>query len=179
MLNDFKQNFQGGARLNRFYVEGNIPFSGGTQVSRFHIRATQIPALQTTTLSYDYRGRKSHYPGEKTYSAWSISVMDDTGFGDLWAAFQKWQDALNDHDENNVDVSVLNHRPDTFKATWRVNHLNLNGDETNSNVLKQMTLFGCWPKVINPINFNMNRPNTINVFDVVLIYDYINIRDIT
>ena len=58
MLNDFKQNFKGGSRLNRFFVTGNIPFSG-QRASRFHIRASAIPQLQTQTLSYDYRGRKS------------------------------------------------------------------------------------------------------------------------
>jgi hypothetical protein len=95
----------------------------------------------------------------------------------MWAAFQKWQNALNDHDANTVDTQVLNHRPQNFKATWNINHLNLNGDETQP--LKKMTMFGCWPKVINPINFNMNRPNTLNVFDVVMIYDYINIQNVT
>jgi hypothetical protein len=73
----------------------------------------------------------------------------------------------------------LNHDPDKFKATWTVNHMNLNGDETQSALLKQMTLYGCWPKVVDPINFNMNRPNTLNSFNVVLIYDYIEIKSVT
>lgn len=176
MLNEFKQNFQGGTRLNRFYVTGNIPFAG-KPMSRFHVRASAIPQLQTQTLSYDYRGRKAHYPGEKQYPIWTISVIDDTGKGDMWYAFQKWQNALNDHDQNTVNTAVLNHQTDTYKSTWTVNHLNLNGDETTP--LKKITLFGCWPKAINPINFNMNRPNTINVFDVVLVYDYINIQNVT
>jgi|LauGreDrversion4_2_1035121.scaffolds.fasta_scaffold06150_8 hypothetical protein len=178
MLNEFKNTFRGGTRLNRFYVTGNIPFSG-TSITRFHVRATQIPQLQTNTLSYDYRGRKAHYPGEKVYSAWSISVLDDTGDGDMWAAFQKWQNQLNIQNTNLVNTSVLNHDPDKFKATWTVNHMNLNGDETQSALLKQMTLYGCWPKVVDPINFNMNRPNTLNSFNVVLIYDYIEIKSVT
>jgi hypothetical protein len=55
--------------------------------------------------------------------------------------------------------------------------MNLNGDEDTP--LKKITLFGCWPKAINPINFNMNRPNALNVFDVVMVYDYINIQNVT
>jgi hypothetical protein len=176
MLNDFKQNFKGGARLNRFFVTGSIPFSGQS-VSKFHIRASAIPQLQTQTLSYDYRGRKSHYPGEKQYPVWSITVLDDTAPGDLWTGFQKWQNALNNHDTNSVNNSVLNHQTQTFKSTWTINHMNLNGDEDTP--LKKITLFGCWPKAINPINFNMNRPNALNVFDVVMVYDYINIQNVT
>ena len=103
--------------------------------------------------------------------------MDDTSPGDLWTAFQKWQNALNNHDSNKVNNSVLRHQPETFKSTWTINHMNLNGDEDNP--LKKITLFGCWPKAINPINFNMNRPNTLNVFDVVMVYDYINIKNVT
>jgi hypothetical protein len=178
MLNDFKQNFKGGARLNRFYVTGNIPFSGKS-VTRFHVRATQIPQLQTQTLSYDYRGRKVHYPGEKTYSAWTISVLDDTGNNDLWTAFHKWQNELNDHVDNSSNTAVANHNTAAFKTDWTVNHLNLNGDETTDSILKRITLKGCWPRVISPINFNMNRPNTVNMFDVVLLYDYINIANVT
>jgi len=178
MLNEFKEKFFGGTRLNRFFVTGRIPFAN-KNVSRFHIRATQIPQLPTTTMSYDYRGRKAHYPGEKSYSPWSISIIDDVGEGNLWQAFQQWQNELNDHNKNLVNNEILNHNPDNFKTTWTVNHINLDGDENRNNLIKQISLYGCWPKVINPINFNMNRPNTINMFDVVLIYDYISVTDVS
>ncbi len=176
MINEFKQQFNGGTRLNRFFVTGRIPFAN-KNISRFHVRATQIPQLQTQTLSYDYRGRKGHYPLEKVYSSWSMSIIDDVDDMNMWTAFHKWNDALNDHDDNTVDNSVNRHQTNTYKTTWTVNHLNLNGEENN--VLKKFTLFGCWPKVINPINLNMARPNTINMFDVVMIYDYIKIDNVS
>lgn len=174
-LKDFKNNFNGGTRLNRFFVEGRIPFAN-KDMSQFHVRATQFPALTSTSLSYDYRGRKFYYPGEKTYTTWSISILDDVEAGDMWKAFQTWQNNLNNHETNQVNNSVLNHQHNNFKSTWSVNHLNLNGTGTP---LKKFTLYGCWPKIVNPINFNMNRPNTPNVFDVILIYDYINIMNVT
>jgi len=176
MITDFKNNFNGGSRLNRFLVTGRIPFSNQS-MSRFHVRATLIPQLQTQTLSYDYRGRKMHYPLEKAYSSWSMSIIDDVQDYDLWKAFQTWQNELNDHDENTSNNNVVNHNPDSFKAVWTIQQLNLNGDETDP--IKKFSLYGCWPKVINPINLNMNRPNTINVFDVVMIYDYIRIDNVS
>jgi hypothetical protein len=157
-------------------VTGRIPFAG-KNMSRFHVRATLIPQLQTQTLSYDYKGRKMHYPLEKAYSSWSMSIIDDDDPVDLWAAFQKWQNELNEHERNTSNSNVVNHNPDNFKTTWTVQQLNLNGNE--SSPIKKFSLYGCWPKVINPINLNMNRPNTINVFDVVMLYDYITIDNVS
>ena len=63
-LNQFKDNFKGGTRQNRFLVTGAFPSGVGTfstagnasntgKAIPFHIRSTLIPTLQTSTVSYD------------------------------------------------------------------------------------------------------------------------------
>jgi hypothetical protein len=183
-INNFKTAFSGGARQNRFVVTGNFPYeqSGpGASVSPFHIRATQMPALSTLSLEYNYFGRKGYYPGEKQYSAWSVAVIDDTPeLYNTWKKFHNWQNKINEH-TTNVSESFINYKADG----WTVQQLNLNGEATPS--LKTFTMYGVWPRSIMDMPLNMANPNTINQFTVVLIYDYIELsventkitRDIT
>ena len=181
-LNQFKTNFSGGSRSNRFLISGNIPSGlGNSRFTDFHVRSTILPQAMSTTLTYDYFGRKFHYPGEKQYSAWSIAVIDDTPeLYNTWKKFHTWQNKINQH-TTNVSESFVNYKADG----WTVQQLNLNGEADPS--LKVFKMYGVWPRSIMDMPLNMANPNTINQFTVVLIYDYIELfventkitRDIT
>jgi hypothetical protein len=186
-LSDFKINFVGGTRQNRFLVSGTFPDLAQTNTtsttstttilpSYFHIRSTLIPTLQTSTISYDYFGRKHHYPGEKLYSTWSVSVLDDnpiavSASGNLWNKFHSWHNAINNHDDYTTQYPT---QLDNYKADWTIQHLNLNGI-----ALKTFKLGGLWPRTINEISFNHSRPNVLNTFNVVFVYDTIEIVGVT
>jgi hypothetical protein len=172
MLNEFKENFFGGTRSNRFEIVGSIPTGGA--FTKFHVRSSIIPQMSTKTLTYDYFGRKFHYPGEKDYGNWAFTVLDDTGTSNnLWQMFQKWQNNINNNNTNqSFDVSSGN----DYKAyNWRIRHLDINGENT----LKEFLLHGCWPAAIQQMSLNMMQPNTMNSFNVIIIYDYIEITNIT
>jgi len=171
MLNEFKTNFLGGTRSNRFLIEGRIPTGG--QFTKFHIRSTIIPQMSTKTLTYDYFGRKYHYPGEREYGNWAFTVLDDVGDNDLWKDFQKWHNNINNHVTNeSFDLAG----GDDYKAyNWKIKHLDINGD----NVLKEFVLQGCWPASVSQLSLNMLQPNTLSSFNVIIVYDYIEITNIT
>ena len=178
-LNDFKDNFLGGGtRQNRFKIIGGFPSGGDNPnstntnnlISEFHVRSTLIPTLQTSTIAYDYFGRKLYYPGEKLYSTWSASILDDTGSGDLWKSFQRWHNYINNHVSNNTKyINGAN-----YKVNWTIQHLDLNGA-----VQKTFFLNGLWPRTINEMSFNSSRPNVLNTFNVVFVYDTVAISGIT
>lgn len=170
MLNEFKTNFFGGTRSNRFLIEGNIPTSNGEQYfTPFHIRSTIIPQLVSTTMSFDFFGRKYHYPGEKQYSTWSFTVLDDTGDNSLWKHFHDWQNTINN---NQTNVSSFINRDTTYKTYgWKIKHLDMNDDK----VLKTFIMHGCWPAQVGQIALNMTSPNTMSSFNVLVVYDYIEL----
>lgn len=169
MLNAFKNNFFGGTRSNRFLIEGNIPFSSGGKFGPFHVRSTIMPQVMSTTLSYDFFGRKFHYPGEKQYSTWVFTVLDDTGEYDLWKSFQRWQNTINN---NNTNVSNVLTSTSTYKAdNWYIKHLDLN----ESTILKSFRLHGCWPAQVGQISLNMGQPNTFSTFQVMIVFDMMEI----
>jgi len=169
---NFKAAFNGGTRQNRFVVQGTIPYGGG-DFSKFHILVTTMPAVVSTKISYDYFGRKAHYPGEKQYAPWSIKVLDDTGTNNLWKKFSNWQNNINKHVENTGALITPN---SDYKAYgWTIKHLNLNGTESNPGPHKQFILDGCWPKTIDAISFNMGNANAFSDFNVVFVFDSIRI----
>lgn len=171
MLNEFKTNFFGGTRSNRFEIVGPIPY--GQRFTKFHVRSTIIPQISSKTLTYDYAGRKYHYPGERDYGNWAFTVLDDTGRNDLWKMFQTWHNKINDHVTNK---SFLLNSGNTYKVdNWRIRHLNINGDQT----LKEFILHGCWPSVVQQVSLNMMQPNTLTSFNVIVVYDYVEVAGIT
>lgn len=171
MLNEFKNNFLGGTRSNRFLIEGYFPTGGA--FTKFHVRSTIIPQMTTKTISYDYFGRKYHYPGEKEYSTWGFTVLDDIGSGNLWKRFQDWQNTINNHTSN---VSAPIGSGSDYKAyNWKIKHLEMNGEDT----LKEFIMHGCWPTQIQQLTLNMTSPNTFNSFNVTILYDYIEIANVT
>jgi hypothetical protein len=132
-ITNFKTRFSGGTRANRFYIEGVIPsfsttansVASSSAFTNFHVRSTQIPQLSTKTLSYDYFGRKYHYPGEKDYGTWSFTVLDDNNAnGNLWKKFHQWQNAINDNDRNiSFQATAASTTNDSarYKATnWKI-----------------------------------------------------------
>lgn len=171
MLIDFKNNFSGGTRANRFKITGTFPTGGG--FTDFHVRATTIPQATMKTLTYDHFGRKFHYPGEREYGTWSFTAWDDTGSKNIWGQLQRWQDRINQHDTNVSDIS----NSGTYKAyNWKIQQLDLNG---NTSPLKEWVLHGCWPAGIQQVTLNMSTPNTLNSFNAIIVFDYIEIDDVT
>ena len=170
MLINFKENFEGGTRSNRFRITGSFPFGG--QFTDYHVRATTIPSVSTKNLSYDYFGRKYHYPGEKEYGTWSFQAWDDIGDNNLWGLLQKWQDEINNHDTNITVNNTANYKADN----WFIEHLNLNGEK---DPLKRFILHGCWPAAIQPVTLNMGSPNVLNSFNVIIVFDYLEIQNVT
>jgi len=173
-ISSFKNAFNGGTRANRFVVEGNIPFSSGG-FTKFHIKATTIPAVSSERIEYPYFGRKAYYPGEKKYGLWSVTVIDDTGTdGDLWKKFHNWQNRINNHETN---ISIIPGINVDYKAyNWNIKHLNLNGEE---NPHKTYTMHGCWPKTIGEIRLSMTNINTLVEFEVTFSMDWIEIAGVT
>jgi hypothetical protein len=170
MLNDFKNTFFGGTRSNRFRIDGSFPTGG--RFTDFHIRSATLPRVTSKTLSYDYFGRKFHYPGERDYGTWNITIWDDVGNNNLWGKLNKWQNLINDHDKNQSSILPKRYKSDN----WRVQHLDLNG---NDQPLKEYILHGCWPAGIQPVQMNMGSPNVLNSYTVMIVFDYMEIKNIT
>jgi hypothetical protein len=176
-LTDFKSNFNGGTRKNRFMIEGSFP---GGSFTKVHISSANIPATSGKAIEYDYMGRKWRYPGEKNIESWSFTVLDDILNDDsnLWKQFQSWQNLINNHATNISSVISTGSTNVPYKAyEIKIHHLDINGNENNP--LKTYILEGCWPSSIKPISFNMGVSGQLNSFIVTMVYDSFRVQNIT
>jgi hypothetical protein len=184
-LTDFKNEFNGGTRPNRFLVTGAVGEYGEAATTHtFHIRSTFLPPVTNITLTLNAYGRKVNIPGDREYSPWQMTIYDDIKNSEqnqsnpthLWDLFTKWQNEINMHNSNRPDA---NGAPGAipflqYKRDWTIQHLDLNG---NLDPLKKFELRGCWPKTVSDIDLNMTRRNFMNTFSVIMLYDEIRIND--
>jgi len=170
-ISTFRDAFASFPRGNRYSISGQIPNSnngwGNDNTGGFHIHALalNVPPANLTTLRYNYRGRTLKNPGDRLFPFWNVTILDDTGTDTVWEAFHKWSNSINDHDSNLRTTSASSY--DSYKQNgWIVKQLGLNGD-----TIKSVTLDGCFPYIVGPIELDMNQKNTVCQFSMVIAYD--------
>ena len=108
-LDEFKSNFHGGTRRNRFEINGAITGGGGA-LTTYHAYAFSLPQIGIGEIPVDYRGRRLYIPGDRDYPQWTLTILDDAaGAGSqIYHGFQEWQRQINDHVENGqTDILVM------------------------------------------------------------------------
>lgn len=168
-IQEFITGFQGGNKVNRFKISGNIG-SGATKTNsldanQFHIRTANLPASTFGTIPVNFQGRTVHYPGERTYTPWVITVLDDNNKStSLYEHFNRWGNAINNHKTNEGQVTL---GAAFHTEVWTVEQL-----AADQSTIKTSYLKNCWPISVGEINFDMAADNTLCSFDVVIAYSH-------
>ena len=163
-LDEFKGNFHGGTRRNRFSINGTV--YPGAQLTTFHAYAFTLPQVGVGEIPVDYRGRRLYIPGDRDYPQWTLTILDDAGGlgGVLYQEFQGWQDAINNHVENTSEVGAQ-----AGRQQWTIQHLHTDGNS----VLKEFVLKGCWPVSVGAVSLAAGSRDELVTFDVTVRYDYL------
>jgi hypothetical protein len=173
-ISSFIGGFGGGLRPNRFIIvaDNGFPAIGALKNEdnqfTFHVRSASLPSSDLSVIPVGYRGREFKIPGNRSYSSWQISIIDDidTGNGkNLWKKFHKWSNLISGHTTNlksgdNYDFTDL-------MRDWTVKQLDLNGK-----CEKQVTLVKCWPSEVGPVNLMLDDNENLSTFSVTLEYQY-------
>ena len=182
-LSTFKTNFNGGTRANRFRVKGAVGKIGTAVDHNFHIVSSFIPDVNHMVFDVNAFGRKLFIPGDREYLPWSITVLDDIGTttganganpSHMWKLFSTWHNNINAH-TTNIPEGANDTAHLAYKQNWAIEQLSLNGDT----VIKSFSLMGCWPRIVGDIDLNMARRNILNKFNVIMVYDSIEIAGVT
>ena len=168
-LDNFKSNFHGGTRRNRFQISAGA-ITGGGVLTTYHAYAFTLPQVGIGEIPVDYRGRRLYIPGDRDYPQWTITILDDdAGPGSkIYHGFQEWQKQINDHVSNE---SVLN--ADAGRQLWTIEHLSFNG---TGDPLKTFNLHGCWPVTVGPVQLSAGARDELVTFDVTVRYDYVTYK---
>ena len=168
-IQQFKGQFQGGARPNLFEVEINFPAAviGATKaraLSRFLIKGAQLPASIIAPIEVPYRGRKLKVAGDRTFEPWTITVINDVDM-EIRNAFESWMNLINRHTSNTTATPGLNYYQDLLVSQ-------LNRDSGPSDATKQYTFIDAFPTNISTIEVNYETNDAVEEFTVELNYQY-------
>lgn len=174
---EFKSNFDGGSRANRFMIQG--AFNNGNDINSIVVKAGSVPAVTLGILRVPFRGRVVKIPGDRTYEEWTCTIMDGfDGASENRNQFVAWNAEFNQHEDNvpgsfgaggGVDLDS----GDLFK-TWTVIQLGMDGSPQ-----RQVDLVKCWPVVVSEIALSYDSADTISEYSVTFAYDYLEGDGIT
>lgn len=179
-ISDFKGRLVGGgARPNLFECELHFPTAVLTSAEldddfRFMIKAASLPASTINVIDVPFRGRNLKIAGDRTFSAWTITVINDTNFK-LRNAFEKWMNYMNRHDDNAGIIT-----PNAYQREMKVYQLSrgaisattegskLPPTTDNMPFLKAYRFFGCFPTSVSEITLSYDSSDAIEEFTVDL-----------
>jgi hypothetical protein len=169
-INTFRSNglVYGGARPSLFNVFLSVPQGIGIDsVSvdkfRFVCRSAELPASSVSSIDVPYFGRKIKVAGERSFTDWSVTVMNDEDFA-VRAMFEAWSNALNRMVSNIRDPNIT---AENYKADLEIIQYSKDGTEARS-----YQLVGAFPTEIGNIALDWDSANAVESFSVNFAYDY-------
>lgn len=140
----------------------NILGSGGpARQLEFLCKASSLPASSLGTIVVPYRGRQLKLPGDRTFSEWSLTIINDTDF-QIRDAFERWSDLINSHVQNIGPAGLLQ-----VQQNWAIDQL----DKTGA-VLKTYNMDSCFPTEIGAIDVSYDSTDTIEEYTVTMQFQY-------
>lgn len=157
-VDDFKSKLRGGgARPNLFRAIINFPAyaAGDVELTSFLCEAAQLPASTMTAIEIPFRGRRVKIAGDRTFDAWTPTIINDTDFK-IRNAMERWMNGINGHSAN---TGLTN--PVDYQADLIVEQLDKDGS-----VLKTYNFRGCFPTAVSTIDLSYATENEIERFTV-------------
>lgn len=170
-VDDFKAKLVGGgARANLFKVICNFPgvAGGNTELASFMIKGASLPASTIAPVEVSFRGRKLKVAGDRTFEAWTITVINDNNMS-IRNSFEKWMNYINQHLANQGATN-----PASYQTDMEVQQLDRAGK-----VVKKYKFRGVFPTSISAIDLNFETNDAVEEFTVELNYQYWDANGIT
>ena len=196
-VNQFRSNFQGdGARPNLFQVNfGNLPFFVGNPTApssvpgpvpgpnatnnnsllSFMAKSAQLPGSSIGIVPMYYFGREMKFAGNRTFSDWTITIINDENFV-IRTAMEAWMNAINSHAGNVRNPSAVSPTGasgisggQSYVADASVQQYNKAGQPI---VTGLYNFIGMFPTDISPIDLDWGQNDSIEEFTVTFAYQY-------
>lgn len=169
-ISAFKSNglVYGGARPSLFNVFMTVPAGLGLDnVSvdkfRFVCKTAELPESVISSIEVPYFGRRIKVAGERSFSDWSVSVINDEDFS-VRALFEAWSNALNRLVSNVRDPAIS---AEQYKVDLDIVQYGKDGS-----TLRSYQLIGAFPTQISGIALSWESASAIEEFTVNFAYDY-------
>jgi len=169
-INTFKEAglVYGGARPSLFNIYLTVPAGIGidnvsVQKFSFVARAAELPASEIGSFEVPYFGRTIKLAGERTFGAWSTTIMNDEDFA-VRAMFELWSNAINRMVANVRDPSL---NAEQYKTDLEVIQYGKDGT-----LLRSYAIVGAFPTSVGNIALDWSSTGAVEEFSVSFNYDY-------
>lgn len=155
----------GGARGALFQVQFSNPANPIADIKvPFLCRAAQLPESQLGTIQVPYFGRFVKLAGDRTFSDWTVTIINDEDFL-IRNALEEWSNSINSRQNNLREFGSA--APLLYKSTAEVTQFSKTGVP-----IRTYKLNGIYPSVVTPIDLNWADTDTIEEFQVTFQYDW-------
>ena len=165
-LSSFTQALQGGgARANQFMVTmGGAGATGMTNNFHFLCRSAQIPAMTIGEVAVPYRGRVIYLAGDRTYDAWTVTIMNDRNYS-VRAFLENWMDDMSDIG-GTTKANALSAA--SYYANATVQQL-----DRNNKPIRTYKLEGLWPTTLDAIDLSYDANDAIEEFGATFRFNWL------
>ena len=173
-VSSFIQRVGQGVKPNMFMVDVNFPGSlskGADDLETTNImcKSAALPGSNLGVIEVPFRGRTVKIAGDRTFDTWTVTFFNDKDFK-LRAFFEEWANKINTHEANTSELFVPNSSTG-YTADLKVKQLEKD-DTTTGSILRQYTLFYCFPTNVSQIDLAYDSNDQIEEFTVEWQYSY-------
>ena len=169
-VTEFRANMIGdGARPNLFSVSLVFPtiatnaVAAGQKTS-FMAKSAQLPGSSVGTVPMFYFGRELKFAGNRTFSQWSLQIINDEDFT-IRNSLESWMNAINSHSGNLRNAAAASSSGYTVDAI--VTQYGKTG-----NTLKQYKFVGLFPIDLGAIDLDWGSNDAIEEYSVTFDYQW-------
>ena len=173
-VSSFIQRVGQGVKPNMFMVDVNFPGSlsksaDDLETTNIMCKSAALPGSNLGVIEVPFRGRTVKIAGDRTFDTWTVTFFNDKDFK-LRGFFEEWANKINTHEANTSELIVPNSSTG-YTADLKVKQLEKD-DTTDGSILRQYTLFYCFPTNVSQIDLAYDSNDQIEVFTVEWQYSY-------
>jgi hypothetical protein len=163
-IDEFKANFQGGARPSLFRVEQQVPGGvggDGAQKMTYMCKGAQLPGSTVNAIDVPYMGRQLKVPGDRIFEEITLTIINDVDFA-VRKMYERWMALMNTHEGN---IGLIN--PNQLWADLTITQLGRDG-----NPQQAYKIVSGFPTNVAPIELSFDSTDQIEEFTVTIAYQY-------
>ena len=117
-------------------------------------------------VAVPYRGRQVFVAGDRTYDAWTVTVMNDRNYG-VRSQLESWMNNMGDIGSAST-AATLN--ANSYYATAIVKQM-----DRNDATIRTYTLDGVWPTTLDAIDLAFDANDAIQEFGATFRFNWMTI----
>lgn len=145
---------------------GTAPGSFGSaqQAVTFRAKATSLPGDSIASIGVNYFGREIKVAGNRTFSDWSFTVINDETFV-IRNGFERWLSGINSH-VSNLRLPSMISGDGGYQQDAIIRQYAKTGE-----IIKAYKMVGCFPTDVSSIDLDWGADN-IEEFSVTFAYQW-------